>query len=316
MKNKELKEEIVNYHQYENAIDFLDEISYGGNFYKKLIKNKVAFRGHKSASFELVPTVLRDNFNGLRTNKQQCEYEFYILNRFYAICDQQGLPVPDVKRFRRGIFSGFDDLFNNGPKEWLPEDLYDIAALAQHYGQPTRLLDWTYNINTAIYFAIIDYIKNMSLCDAEDFITIWAMPISYGAVSGMVRDYPDFPLKLIRPIYKYNPNLRAQQGLFTLLKLKLTTSNLNENKVVEPLDVIFKNHEPKTKYARQLSLHCFKIRNRFDNIIHLREYISKNYIDTAALFPGYKGVSDLLNEDCSKFLKRFLEANSEENVIS
>ena len=29
---------------------------------------------------------------------------------------------------------------------WLPEDLYELAGLAQHYGVPTRLLDWSQDI--------------------------------------------------------------------------------------------------------------------------------------------------------------------------
>ena len=36
---------------------------------------------------------------------------------------------------------------------WPPVELYPIIALAQHYGLPTRFLDWTWNPYTASYFA-------------------------------------------------------------------------------------------------------------------------------------------------------------------
>ena len=52
---------------------------------------------------------------------------------------------------------------------WLPEDLYDITALAQHYGLPTRLLDWSFEINIAIFFAISELIKEDSY-NENDFI--------------------------------------------------------------------------------------------------------------------------------------------------
>jgi hypothetical protein len=39
------------------------------------------------------------------------------------------------------------------PLEWEDPKIWNVLAVARHYGVPSRLLDWSYNIHVAAYFA-------------------------------------------------------------------------------------------------------------------------------------------------------------------
>lgn len=308
---KKDRPELIVQQDFEDAYTFLKEITYGGKLYNDFNTGDFSFRGQKSASFELIPAVLRDNCIKIRhanflepqkaiTEREQFAFEFDVLREFYLKCDECGLYLPENKRLREGLFS-FDDcgtITKDG--KWLPEDLYDIAALAQHYGLPTRLLDWTYDLNTAIYFAVSELIRDRAYDDL-DYISIWAINISYDAWMTLNIAFKDFPLKLIRPIYKYNSNLRAQRGLFTLWETDYK-SEAQKTKNRQPLDQLINHYffslEPRFHHLFEKPfLVCFKIRqtNRNTNILY--NYIKHNHVDASTLFPGYAGVVEFMKHD-------------------
>ena len=185
----------------------------------------------------------------------------------------------------------------------MPEDLYDITALAQHYGLPTRLLDWSYEISIAIFFAISELIKEDN-CDENDFICIWVLNKSMTTWLTFNLALPDFPLHLIRPIYKYNPNMKAQKGLFTLWKLHYSAKS-NSLKDCRPLDELIKEYfdskEERFKNAEKPLLGCFMIRQTKSNIKKLYRFIKNNNVDFSTLFPGYSGVVEYLKYDDNIF---------------
>ena len=83
------------------------------------------FRGHSSSEYKLIPSIGRLFQEGKEDIMKQ--YEQAIFN--------------DFKR----KYSMFTDVRPKNDKEFL--------FLAQHYGLPTRLLDWTYNPLVALYFS-------------------------------------------------------------------------------------------------------------------------------------------------------------------
>ncbi|SIO46016.1 FRG domain-containing protein [Rhodovulum sp. ES.010] len=120
------------------------------------------FRGHGNSEYKLIPKALRLDQraklqvasglgapigNQIEWTHWQIEIENYALRRFYRLSDRLGLYIPNAPTLRRTINSFFDleAATLRGPQRWLPEEYLEIAGLAQHYGLPTRLLDWSYD---------------------------------------------------------------------------------------------------------------------------------------------------------------------------
>jgi hypothetical protein len=81
------------------------------------------FRGHSKWDYELLPTLHRDY--------KKTDYDLWTLeNNLY--CDFRSLVGPKI-------------IFNSS---------WEILFAMRHEGIPTRLLDWTENIGTALFFAL------------------------------------------------------------------------------------------------------------------------------------------------------------------
>ena len=340
--------------KYDNADEFLTSLSYGGELYKVFDKNFI-FRGQANDNYKLLPSALRGNLckdwrksydevsfeHDILSYSEylQIETEIEILSLFFNICEINKLYVPFIDRLRESVLFTLDPKALFLREEWLPKDYYEIAALAQHYGLPTRLLDWTYDINIALYFASMEVIKEKCIDDkltehewqdrmksknrqtlvflkehlhnnidiktdknSNKKIELWALDTNIIFANKNNK----FPLKIIRPRYYDNDNLSAQKGLFTLWVIDKPLKKDFEPDLTATVDRTPLDKQI-TEYLQLVELepkhYLYHITIPQSAVGELYEYAKRNHIDAAHLFPGYAGVVQCIKED--KLMQEF-----------
>jgi hypothetical protein len=95
---------------------------------------------------------------------------------------------------------------------WPPDELISLMALAQHYGVPTRLLDWTRNPFIAAYFAAI------GAHESAEKICVWALSGVYEEIQNILVGLPARKLFVVSAPASDNPNLQAQRWVGLLCR--------------------------------------------------------------------------------------------------
>ncbi|MFJ4393169.1 FRG domain-containing protein [Pseudomonas soli] len=306
---KEFLEEI----RFSTAKEFVHALLPSSGLFEE--KKNYIFRGHEDATFKLIPQVLRPDgrermekmsrayakgSDGLvNASVFSAFYEFQLIRDFYKVSDECGLYVPLSDRLRKKIHHLVDvhslGLWVDGDT-WLPDDMLEATGLAQHYGVPTRLLDWTYDPLIAAFFA------SSSIDSSEGDLCIWVL-CQTELVLLELND-PAWPLVFSQPHYDGNPNLAAQKGLFTHWKTKLDSFNtLMEKEELRSFQVLDRRSldEQIRSYCVEAHKGCpsgvFKklVLPRSEMVEFARLLRAMKY-GPARIFPGYGGVAKELSE--------------------
>jgi len=319
------------------------------NSFKKFKKDKFIFRG-QYFKHGLTPSSLRekskfgelsskikekfkdkkDNSEGhlydidLKNNFDQLYMEYYLLYNFYLKSHERGLDIPYVEEFlnihrtnQEKLVETFIEIVekqkeNLGKKSMYlpPKNMWSSIALAQHYGLPTRFLDWTYDINVAAYMAISGYLtkekKENKDKNGEDKIAIWAINESlatklYEKYIGKDEDenLNGQNLYFVEPPYHENPNLLAQQGVLSIKTLPITKMLSPKKYDNIPLEKEIQDIESKRDEAEKDKngplLYKFEI--GVGSIEKDYEFLKQLGYTADRLFPGYKGVVQSIFED-------------------
>jgi len=299
---------------FDSIVDFFE---YLAPWNRGLALDGFVFRGHSKESYKLIPNALRPEnveqlwkyVNGGHVNTEQTDFlslqidaEFQLLREFYKLADMQGLGVPAANTFRKNLAQTFDAFGARHIEQnsiWLPEDLHEATALAQHYGIPTRLLDWTYDPYVAMYFAL------KGAVDTSDRIVVWALNKDH--ISFLKPTVDRIDIEFITPHYASNPNLNAQKGLFTLCPVKRLNSMeeiklMQEGKVQlvdrRPLDEFILNSAKKDENVALMKKFIVNANDTHEGL----RILEKMGYGTSRIFPGYDGVA-----------KQVLERNAEAN---
>jgi hypothetical protein len=184
------------------------------------------FRGMASASWPLVPSILRAGespFDGyayagnddLDDSFGQLIWEQHLLRSFFEVSDRCGLRIPGDSQSLRALVGALGTIeyverFLEGAEAWPPDELVTLMTVAQHYGLPTRLLDWTWNPLTAALFAAAEVPARGF--NPDDRIVVCALNLEALQICAPKS------ITLITAPPGDNPRLVAQEGLFTLYR--------------------------------------------------------------------------------------------------
>lgn len=208
----------------ESLIDALDYLNQDS-------KSKWVFRGVENSKYGLTPSIFRkpkviQNWLGIsepfpKKFEDQIRNEIILLQKYFSSANQIGLQIPGNWQYVLDYnYAQWEPLSIESSSSYSFKNISESMALAQHYGIPTRLLDFTFSYEVAIYFACKDMIE-LVVQRAEGTRTpitevknasVWAINLA------KIENRPKSPIDHFVTPYCNNSYIKSQKGLFVVQK--------------------------------------------------------------------------------------------------
>lgn len=152
------------YFQKRNQYFVIDTKEQFDDWFKELIQMKIEdrtnfiFRGMKDAKHHLYTSAQRI---WLENDMNDWAGRNYI--QFIDSLVQEAKQHPLIKK----VFDVYD--YDNSQRE------FPILSILQHYGAPTPLMDWTYNVNVALFFGTEDLKGGHGTGEIDNYFSIYAI---------------------------------------------------------------------------------------------------------------------------------------------
>ena len=296
----------------DTAGEFLQVLSVLGSYFTQDRPiTKWIFRG-QGTDWPLLPAALRADakkrFKEIISIPEDRDFSLWHAERdafssFFEMADRQGLALPGESQQLRDILetlrSERGDYFGRAHIDWEWDSQHmavtlPLLALAQHYRIPTRMLDWTRRPWVAAFFAGSGAWNKENLTEEfGDRLVVWgAFFPNLGKED--VEGHPP-PIRIITAPSATNPNLRAQQGIFTMVRSNYTRDKdgkyipMDEvmNSILATDPVRFGNEAQRVE---GIMLQKFSLPQSESK--QLLILLAESGITWSSLFPGFASITD------------------------
>jgi hypothetical protein len=218
-------------------------------------KNTTYFRGHGSNQFKLETSLQR---SGRFRVERYCEET---LNKFHRHAEA-------ALKIRIDMSNG--------------DDYGMLLGLAQHFGLPTPLLDWSASPYVAAFFAFSDALENLNARPDVAKVRIYALTEAYVRANRPNSVVLNFFMPYVSPLelsFRNNERLYAQQGCF------IVTNHSDMEGMVHAYDA---KNGTQSLFAADLPVAL---------AVEALQDLAFMGLTGATLFPGLEGVSRMLRHE-------------------
>ncbi|PHS03095.1 MAG: hypothetical protein COA88_16060 [Kordia sp.] len=245
----------------------------------------------------------------------QATVEVTLLSRFLKSMDESDFSISELN-FKKELF-GLRELteFRVRENDTFPfKKLEDLSSIAQHYGIPTRMLDWSKNYLVGLFFAIDtkdNYISNdFSVFTLEtNQILQNVHPNSpyninsneYNEELTSLRNEKIGFLNVITPPYHLCPNMKAQRGVLTYVSHEISSEKDPSYDLIDYINNLYSTTNEDYNRILNLNIPPLEVdpykdvlcKYVFDkSLIHfLRKYLYAHNIHEGTIFPGLNGIA-------------------------